>query len=155
MRKASVLLTAIFVLLMGVHFSHAQAWRGKGRISGNVKDVKGNPIEGATVKFTSDKYKSSTQVTTDKKGNWVLNGVGSDNWHIEISKQGFNTMAFDSFISGVDYNKPLQTEMAPATAASTASSSVPSVPKGPNLAKAQEGRDLLTQKDYKGAIADF
>ena len=145
---------AIFVLCTAVVPLHAQAWRGRGRITGSVTDASGNPIEGAVVKFTNDEAKTSTEVKTDKKGSWVLAGIRGGVWNIDISKEGFQTESLTRQITEASYNEPVKSKLNPAQKAAS-STATEGGQKGPNLQAAIDGRALLDQKDYKGAIAKF
>lgn len=154
MRKTLVL-SVILALLIGVTLAQAQAWRGKGRISGSVKDDGGNPIEGVVVKFDSSKLQSSTELKTDKKGNWLMAGIHGGMWTITFEKQGFRSKQMDWSIMEYEYNKPMEVVLDPAVEASTPSTGESKPPAGPDLSAAQAGRDLLAQKDYQGALAKF
>jgi tetratricopeptide (TPR) repeat protein len=75
--------------------SQAQAWAGRGRLQGTVKDEKGNPVEGAriTLRKGTDrvdvKADGPAQLTTDKKGKWAVLGLAQGPWGILIEKEGF------------------------------------------------------------------
>jgi len=72
---------------------------GKGRLTGQVTDEEGKPIEGAkvVVRFlgTSD---LAFEATTDKKGQWRLLGLGTGNWNVTASKDGYDSANRDCFI---------------------------------------------------------
>lgn len=153
MRKTLVL-SVILTLLIGVTLAQAQAWRGKGRIAGVVKDASGNPLEGVVVKFESAKLESGTELKTDKKGNWLMAGIHGGSWSLTFEKQGFQTKQMDWQIMEFEYNKPMDVVLEPAVAASTASGGG-AKPAGPDLSVAEAGEALLAQKDYQGALAKF
>jgi Tfp pilus assembly protein PilF len=153
--KKTFIFCAVLILIVGLSFSHAQAWRGKGRMSGTVKDASGNPLEGVVVRFESEKLQSSTELKTDKKGSWLMAGIQGGDWTVSFTKEGFKTETRDWQISSYEYNKPQETVLQPAAAASVAVGSQPKVPAGPDVSQVTAGRDLLALKDYAGAIAKF
>jgi tetratricopeptide (TPR) repeat protein len=72
-----------------------QAWAGRGRLQGTIKDESGKPIQGATItlrKGTGDvdpKADGPKQITTDKNGKWAILGLANGPWGILIQKQGY------------------------------------------------------------------
>ena len=68
----------------------AQAGRGTGRMAGNVLDPAGKPVAGAQVTAVFTQAGGSTfEVTTDKKGEWVIMGVGTGNWDVTVNAKGY------------------------------------------------------------------
>ncbi len=89
-----MVLLAVLLLVAGVPV-HAQAWAGKGRLQGIVKDESGKPLPGATVTLrigndTVDPKKEGPAIlTTDNNGKWSILGLASGGWGVLIEKQGF------------------------------------------------------------------
>ncbi len=152
MKRFLFLWTTILVFCAGVQLADAQAWRGHGRVTGKVTDTKNNPVEGVTVKFNSPKLGASTEVKTNKDGAWTINGIHGGEWNVDFVKEGYKTKAIAANLFEANYNPPIEVQLEPAQASSTA---VEGGGGGPNLAKAIEGRTLMEQKDYDGAIAKF
>ena len=75
----------------------AQAWAGRGRAQGSVKDEAGKPVAGATVTLRKGdgpvdaKAPGPAPLTTDAKGKWSLLGLGGGAWGVLIEKEGFLT----------------------------------------------------------------
>ena len=153
MKRSLFVWTMILVFCAGVQMANAQAWRGHGRVTGTVTDTKKNPIEGVTVKFDSPKIGASTEVKTNKKGEWTINGIHGGEWNVDFIKDGYQTKAMSANLFEASYNPPIEVQLEPAQVASTAVEGVGG--GGPKLAKAIEGRTLMEQKDYDGAIAKF
>jgi tetratricopeptide (TPR) repeat protein len=71
-----------------------QAWAGKGRLQGTVKDESGKPIEGATITLrkggdrVDPKTDGPKQIKTDKNGKWSILGLAGGSWGILIEKEG-------------------------------------------------------------------
>ncbi|HKI02354.1 MAG TPA: tetratricopeptide repeat protein [Thermoanaerobaculia bacterium] len=91
--RSTVLLVAI-LLAAGAAPSWGQAWAGKGRMQGVVKDESGKPVQGAriTLRSGSDrvdpKADGPAPITTDKNGKWSILGLRGGPWGILIEKEG-------------------------------------------------------------------
>ncbi len=153
MKRFLYLWITILVFCAGVPLAGAQAWRGHGRVTGKVTDTKKNPIDGVIVKFNSSKIAASTEVKTNKNGEWTINGIHGGDWDVDFVKEGYQTKAISANLFEASYNPPIEVQMEPAQVASTAVEG--SGGGGPKLAKASEGRTLMEQMDYDGAIAKF
>jgi tetratricopeptide (TPR) repeat protein len=74
-----------------------QAWAGRGRLQGTVKDESGKPVEGATITLRkgSDRVDPKTdgpkQIKSDKNGKWSILGLAGGSWGILIEKEGLMT----------------------------------------------------------------
>ncbi len=86
MKKVALFLILAF-LICGL--ADAQAWKGKGRIKGTVKDQDGNPVEGARVKFYLEKAQGGTNGTTNAKGEWSMNWIRNGSWDVDFEKIGY------------------------------------------------------------------
>jgi len=82
---------APFVLTMMIaSTAGAQVWRGMGRIAGKVLDEAGKPIAGVTVKAAlTSADGAGPQATTNAKGEWAIGGIGSGQWVITFTKDGY------------------------------------------------------------------
>ncbi len=67
----------------------AQDWKGMGRMEGRVTDASGAPLAGVTVKLVLPERGGGTNVTTDRKGRWVLGGIAAGTWHIDFERAGY------------------------------------------------------------------
>lgn len=154
--KKTFFFSIMMILVIGLSLSYGQAWRGRGRVSGTVKDAEGKPIEGVVVHFENSKFATSTELKTNGKGEFQMGGIRGGNWGVTFSKQGYKTETIDYTIMEFDYNKPIEQVLVQGGGSSTVSGgTTAAAPKGPDLAEAQAGRDLLAAKDYPGAIAKF
>lgn len=85
------------LLLVGSVPVWGQAWAGRGRLQGTVKDESGKPIEGAkiTLRKGTDRVDPKTEgpkvITTDKNGKWSVLGLAGGTWGILIEKEGLMT----------------------------------------------------------------
>jgi len=97
-------LILIFTLL-SLHYAAAQAGRGKARIAGTVTDEQGNPIASAKVLLElMGREKAAREATTNQKGEWAFIGLGSGNWRITISAEGFIPTETTAFVSQIARN---------------------------------------------------
>ncbi|HKV10370.1 MAG TPA: tetratricopeptide repeat protein [Thermoanaerobaculia bacterium] len=93
-RSLKAVLLAALLLVVGVPV-WGQAWAGKGRVQGQVKDESGKPIQGAkvTLRIGTDRVKPEDDgpaaLTTDKNGKWSTLGLAGGAWGVLIEKEGF------------------------------------------------------------------
>ncbi|MDP2916065.1 MAG: tetratricopeptide repeat protein [Candidatus Aminicenantes bacterium] len=83
-RAALILLTVLLAFPLA-----AQENLGRGRITGNVLDENGRPVEGATVIAESQQSKARLEGTTDAKGRFVIAGLGTGSWLVVAKKTGY------------------------------------------------------------------
>lgn len=70
----------------------AQVWRGMGRIAGKTVDEAGKPIAGVTVKAgLASANGDGPTATSNAKGEWVIGGIGTGEWVITFTKEGYET----------------------------------------------------------------
>lgn len=156
----------IFILfllfsVLAFNFLEAQtgAAKGKGRVKGKITDPAGKPVAGATVRFASSSLETSFDVTTNEKGEWVVNGLAGGAWDLDFAKEGFETKKISAQVQTLGYNKPIEITLQ--KAAGKAPSSV-ATGSGPGATAAdpaklliQEGTVLADEKKYAEAIAKY
>lgn len=89
----------LFLIIAGLLAStvplSAQAWAGRGRLQGEIRDEQGKPIEGAkiTLRKGTERVDPKTDgpktITTAKNGKWSVLGLAGGNWGILIEKEGY------------------------------------------------------------------
>lgn len=94
-RSITAVLLTTLLLAVGVPL-WGQAWAGKGRLQGQVRDESGKPIQGAKVvlrKNVSDHVDESADgpkaILTDKNGKWSILGLAGGEWGVLIEKEGY------------------------------------------------------------------
>jgi tetratricopeptide (TPR) repeat protein len=86
----------------------AQGGRGKGRLQGLVLDEAGNPIAGAKVLLELQAKEAAERAAiTNKDGEWALIDLGSGNWRVTISFEGYIPTATTVFVSQIQKNPKL------------------------------------------------
>jgi tetratricopeptide (TPR) repeat protein len=101
---------AIFVLA-SVPPAFAQDWRGAGHLSGTVSDDKGQPVEGVVVKAQRVGSSGTTQAKTNKKGEWILNGINGGSWNLDFEKPGYDTSRITATVEEHSPNPPVVTKL--------------------------------------------
>lgn len=132
----------------------AQDWKGKARIEGRVSNEKGEPIAGATVQLR--RYGSGPDVKTDKKGRWAYLGLAGGPWDVDVVATGYQPRKVAVRLSEIDRLPPMQMSLEPVPQAAAAAP--PPVPKDTSaeiLAAIERGNELLAQKDFTGARAEY
>jgi len=89
----------VFLVIAGLLAStvplSAQAWAGRGRLQGEVRDEQGKPIEGAKITLRNGtervdpKAEGPKPITTNKNGKWSTLGLAQGAWGILIEKDGY------------------------------------------------------------------
>ena len=138
----------------------AQAWAGRGRLSGTVQDADGNPVEGASIQLTLNGA-GPEAVSTNGKGRWARAGLGGGNWDVLVSKPGYASTTHTALVQ--EYAAPadrvfLRTTLE-AGAASATDGSAAALDDGEAAQAAREqleqGNNLLASGDYEEAIQVF
>ncbi len=139
----------------------AQAWVGRGRLSGAVADLEGNAVEGASVRLTLDGDGPEEEVLTNKQGRWARAGLAGGNWEVFVSKAGYiptqHTVRVNEYAAASE--RPfVKTALEPGGEAATDGSAA-ALDDGEAGQVAREslerGNDLLRTGDFEGAIALF
>jgi tetratricopeptide (TPR) repeat protein len=107
MRRPRSLLVGALILsfLIGAQEVSAQGGRGKGRVQGLVLDEAGNPIAGAKVVMElMAKETSRREEATNKDGEWAMVDLGSGNWQVTVSSEGYIPTTTTVFISQLQKN---------------------------------------------------
>jgi tetratricopeptide (TPR) repeat protein len=99
------LLSFLFIFSAFSILSFAQAGRGTARIGGVVVDESGNPISSAKIViYFQGKEEISREAKSDKKGRWSIIGLGSGDWRVTASAEGYIPTYFDLNVSQIKIN---------------------------------------------------
>ena len=82
-----------------------QTARGKGRLSGDVVDNEGNPIENAKViiEYIGDDT-AEHETTTNKRGDWGFIALGTGRWKISASSEGYIPASTEVYVRQLERN---------------------------------------------------
>ena len=75
----------LFAAALIVSPASAQS-RGSARLNGKVVDEQGQPVENVRVKAQMNGQTEAMTATTDKKGEWRINGLANGEWKVELAK---------------------------------------------------------------------
>ena len=83
--KAIVPLAVLMLALSAAPRLEAQT----ASVRGTVKDQSGHPVRGAVVAIENEARRTKFGTTTDKKGQFVILGLGSGVWTLSVTSPGF------------------------------------------------------------------
>lgn len=84
--RAAVLVLGMVLLASA---ASAQDWKGNGRMSGRVVDEQNKPLEGVRVFASLADFKDVAEATTDRRGDWSLDGLAEGNWRLTFEKEKY------------------------------------------------------------------
>jgi len=103
-RRRPAWLSVIFIVCVAFLLWAAQDNLGRGRITGQVVDDAGAPVEAAKVVAVSLQGNAKLEGMTDKKGHFAIVGLGTGAWRITTSKQGYSDGIMDMEVSQLKSN---------------------------------------------------
>lgn len=147
--KKTVLFSGfIFVFLLLNTPLLPQAGRGKGRINGKVTDDSGKAVVSAKVVIQFLENENITrEVTTDKNGKWKIGGLGSGNWSIMVTAQGYLPYQDRASVSQLERNPPINIVL------KRIEESI--LEDAPEIELFEKGNQLFNDEKYDEAIASY
>jgi len=143
----------LFFLFFSLFFVYAsgQSARGKGRLTGEVIDEKGNPIQSVKVviEFKGDDT-SILESKTDKRGRWSFLGLGTGRWQITASLDGYIPAAQDSYVQQLVKNPKIVFTLQKILA-----SDKPFIEDEGSFEILEKGNDLYMEGKYAEALSAF
>ena len=106
------------IVLLHASLASAQEWRGgSARVEGNVKNAKGEPIEGAKVSLRWGRSAhGGPDLKTDKKGHWAILGIAGGSWNVDIEAPGYQTKKISVSLSETARNPIVEIGLEPEVA---------------------------------------
>ena len=108
MKKEKALLSFLFILIFvlgSFQSAAAQAGRGKARLTGQVIDQQGNPVPKAKVVIELMARDSATrEATANRKGEWTFMALGSGNWQLTATAEGYVPTQTNVFVTQIGQN---------------------------------------------------
>lgn len=162
MRLRSVSILAVLALTVAASVP-AQEWRGRARIDGIVKNDRGEPVEGCTVKLRWGRSgHGGPDVTTDKKGKWAFFGLGGGAWDIDFEAPGYKPEKIQVSLAEGGRNDTISIQLEPAPRAAAAGDApTPQLEVGgtkisPDAAAAIEaGNTAIAEKNWTAARESY
>lgn len=148
-KKFSLFFLLTLSLLIASHNVFAQAGRGKARLNGLISDEEGKPI--ASAKVVLELLQSEPvqrEATTDKDGEWVFIGLGSGNWRITVTAEGYIPNSTTIFVSQLEKNPKVVLKLK-----KPAPTDQSVIRDEASLAFIDKATQLFNEKDYDGALA--
>lgn len=140
--------TRAAILVLGIVFlasaASAQDWKGNGRMNGRVVDDQNKPLEGVKVFASFGDLKDVADATTDRRGDWSLDGLAEGSWHLAFEKEKYEPAQASVEIDEGGGSSSVRTKMKLAF--------------DPNAfiqAEAKKAEALMAQKKYAEARAVF
>jgi tetratricopeptide (TPR) repeat protein len=131
----------------------SQEGRGRGRIHGTVYDEAGNPLEGAKVVAKYHGSDTRLESKSDKKGNWAMAGLGTGDFRITISKEGYKTVYRDINVSQFsDKNASIDSTLRKVEASLE---NAPAIQDESSTVLFEEGNKLYELRKYAEAASKF
>jgi tetratricopeptide (TPR) repeat protein len=122
---------------------------GKGRISGNVVDENGAPVEGALIVAQSMRSDTKLEGKSDSKGKFAVAGLGTGDWRVIASKEGYASASLNMNVRQLGTNPPVTFTLKKMSGTAAVASNKEA------LAMLDQGNTLLTQENYDQALALF
>lgn len=105
LKTFSKLTLIVLFLFLCSTFTAAQAGRGRARIGGVVVDEAGNPLASAKiVMWFIQNEEVRREATADKKGKWGVMGLGTGDWRVSASAEGYLPAEQDVYIQQLEQN---------------------------------------------------
>ena len=162
MRLRPVLFCAVLGLVAAASLT-AQDWRGRARVDGVVKNDKGEPVEGATVKLSWGRSQGGgPEQKTDKKGKWAVFGLAGGPWDMDFEAPGYKSKKIQVSLSEGGRNETVSIQLEPAAQAPpAAAAAAPQLVVGgrtisPETAQAIEaGNAAVSAKNWTAARENY
>jgi tetratricopeptide (TPR) repeat protein len=104
--KTLCLCVSVAVFGALVTLSAAQ-FRGLGRINGKVTDESGAPLPGVAVVARLTRG-GEMKAKTNKNGEWVIGGIASGEWHLDFTREGYETRQISVGVSEHERLPPIE-----------------------------------------------
>ncbi len=148
-------LTRIALVALGVGLvvgsAAAQAGRGTGRIKGTVVDETGKAVPGAKVTITLlDNDSVKREAVTDKKGEWAIIGLGTTQWTLDVTAEGYLPATMGIQVKQLERNPAITVTLQKAGA-----SGRPVAQDDATLVLIEQAGQLFTAGNYDGALVTY
>ena len=162
MRLRSMSLAVALTLALGSPLA-AQEWRGKGRVDGEVRNEKGEPVEGCVVKLRWGRSgHGGPDEKTDKKGKWAIFGLAGGPWDVDFEASGYRPKQIQVSLQETGRNDTIQVvlEAAPQAAPAQGGGTPQILVGGQKISKEtadaiEAGNAAMTAQNWAGARENY
>lgn len=162
MRHRSMLLFAALALSLASRLA-AQEWRGKARVDGQVKNDKGETIDGCVVKLRWGKSgHGGPDEKTDKKGKWAIFGLAGGPWDVDFEAAGYRKKQIQITLQETNRNDTVEVvlEAAPQASAAPAAPTQEILVGGQKISKEtaaaiEAGNAAMTAQNWPAARENY
>ena len=125
MRSRSVAAASILAIVV-CSAAAAQEWRGgKARVDGVVRNDKGEPVPGATVKLRWGKSgRGGPDLTADKQGRWAIVGIVGGPWDLDVEAPGYLPKKMSIELAEASRNPSVEIQLEPQPKAAPAEQAI-------------------------------
>ena len=114
MRHRSMFLVAALALILASPLA-AQEWRGRARVDGQVKNDKGEPVDGCVVRLRWGKSgHGGPDQKTDAKGKWAIFGLAGGPWDVDFEAPGYKKKQIQITLQETNRNDSVEVALEPA-----------------------------------------
>jgi Tfp pilus assembly protein PilF len=152
-RSFRAVVLAVVVLAAGALTATAQEWRGKARVDGRVLNEKGEGVGGAKLTFRL-KGAGPEAVMSKGNGRWAYLGLAGGAWDIDVEAPGYLPYKTTVQLSEIERVPSMDIRLQPAPKAEP-KADVPKNAAPDVIPILEHGNQLLQQKDYAGARAEY
>ena len=141
----------IIISMSYASYTFAQAGRGRARLGGMVLDEEGNPIPSArVVLYFIQNEDINREAITDKKGNWSIMALGTGDWRVTASAEGYIPAAKNTYIRQLEKNPKIVLKLKRVN-----QSDLPVIQDESSLELLEQGNKLFENRKYEEALDVF
>ena len=152
-KKRNWILNLFWVLLVTMNLivpAAAQSARGKGRLAGEIYGTDGNAIQGAKISIEFSKADTTFETKSNKKGVWSFLGLGTGQWRITATAEGYAPFTTEVFVQQLNKNPKMTI-----TLQKLAPTDTPLVEDETTFELLDQGNAFFDEMKYTAALAAF
>ncbi|MFY9551963.1 MAG: tetratricopeptide repeat protein [Thermoanaerobaculia bacterium] len=162
--RCRTIAAALILTLLVAGAAAAQEWRGgKARVDGVVRNEKGEPVPGATVKLRWGKSgRGGPDLTADKQGRWAIGGIMAGPWDVDFEAPGYLPKKISIALQEATRNPTVEVQLEPQPQAAPAPAAAePAILVGgkkiskETAAAIEAGNAAMSSRNWAGARENY
>ncbi len=145
-KMLSFKIISIILILSIATLCYAQAYKGKGKVKGIIKNEAGEPISNVNITLYHVKSASSFTTSSDNQGLWFAYWIRGGLWYIDFNKEGYMTKRISITLTETATNPDIEIVMKQVKGKV--------IPKEV-IEKLDKGNQLYDAKKYDEAIIEY